>query len=333
MKNIKKYLKPIALLAGTGFTLVNVAAWFHAGKFTAFSKEKELNPVASDLTPLQQARALFTGVHNPRPVNDILPSKPYTTFYVDGPVKLECWHMKVDKPLGTIIIFHGYGGCKSSMVERAEALYDMGYDIILMDFSGSGGSEGNITTIGYKESKQVKAIFEHQKSKDTGPIILYGVSMGAVAIMKAIQDNQIEPDAIIVECPFGTMYKTTCARFRNMNIPSFPFAGLLLFWGSIRSNFPAFSHKPCEYAKAIKCPVLHLFGEKDDKVSIEETVEIFKNFAGPKRLKTYPQAGHESYLINYRQEWTNDVANFLADYVDQKQPGSREGESRGSMND
>lgn len=46
--------------------------------------------------------------------------------------------------------------------------------------------------------------------------------MGAVAIMKAIQDDKLACDGIILEAPFGTMYETVASRFKNMGLPTWP---------------------------------------------------------------------------------------------------------------
>ena len=43
----------------------------------------------------------------------------------------------------------------------------------------------------------------------------------------------------------------------------------------------------------------------------EEIDEIFANIKGIKTLKTYKNAGHENYLIKYKEEWTKDVSSFL----------------------
>lgn len=75
--------------------------------------------------------------------------------------------------------------------------------------------------------------------------------MGAVAVMKAVGGQGVQPAGIIIECPFGSMYKTVCARFKMMNAPTFPMAGLLVFWGGIENGFWAFGHNPIEYAKSI----------------------------------------------------------------------------------
>ncbi len=225
---------------------------------------------------------------------------------------IECWSLKTDSSKGTVIIFHGYGGNKYSMLDKAEEFLKMGYNTLLVDFMGSGGSEGNQTTIGYKEALQVKTAFDFLTNNGESNIILFGTSMGAASILRAIHKHDIKPSAIILECPFGSLYKTTAARFKKMGVPSFPMAGLLVFWGGVQNGFWGFSHKPVVYATSVKCPALLLHGEKDEKVSADEIRSIFKNLNGKKELKFYPDAGHENYLLKYQSEWRADVGNFLS---------------------
>lgn len=140
-----------------------------------------------------------------------------------------------------------------------------------------------------------------------------GSSMGAAAILRYIQCYpNAQPDGIILECPFGTMYETVCARFRMMRFPSFPMAGLLLFWGGAENGFNAFSHNPSDYAKAVKCPSLLLYGAKDDRVTLKETNDVFNNLGGAKRLKIFPLAGHNISLQEYGQEWVQQVDRFMS---------------------
>ena len=164
---------------------------------------------------------------------------------------------------------------------------------------GSGTSGGNTTTIGYKESQEVKDGYEFIKAKGEANIFLYGSSMGAVAIMKSISDDHITPRAIIIECPFATMYETVAIRFKNVGIPTFPMAHLLMFWGGAENGFWAYGHNPVEYAKGIHCPVLLQYGEKDERVARNETDRIFANLHQSKQLITYPLAGHDDYHRQY----------------------------------
>ena len=129
--------------------------------------------------------------------------------------------------------------------------------------------------------------------------------------MKALNDYNIQPNGIIIECPFGSMYETVCARFKTMHIPTFPMASLLVFWGGVQNNFWAFGFKPTEYAKKITCPTLLLYGLQDPNVSKEEIDKIYSNLNGRKELRTYSKAGHDNYLTQYKADWTKDVKKFI----------------------
>ncbi len=312
-KNIIKRLCWTLLIV---FVLMNIIAIFHAYKFTHFINNSIAQTKSPDkLSALAKIQALCFGVNNPRPANKTIPSTAFETILLQSNVKTECWYVhnssSPDTSKGTIIICHGYGGEKSSMLDKAAIFNNIGYNTFLVDFMGSGGSEGNVTTIGYKEAEQVKTAYEFIKNKEHKKIFLFGTSMGAVAIMKAINDYDINPAGIILECPFGSMYQTVCARFKNMNAPTFPMAGLLVFWGGIENGFWAFSHNPTQYAKNINCPTLLMYGEKDKNVSRQEIDNIFNNIPSQKILRTYLQAGHENYLKKYQPEWTSDVKAFL----------------------
>ncbi len=310
---LKKIIKRIGWGLLIIFILLNIIAFFHAYKFTHFGDNtlvRTRDP--KELTFIRRIKSLAFGINNPRPTNGQFPTKPFETIRLKSNKTIECWLMKTENAKGTVVLFHGFAGEKSSLMEKSDIFQELGYNTLLVDFMGSGGSEGNQTTIGFFEAAEVKTCFDYLKSSGENKIYLWGTSMGAVAIMKAIRDYNIQPTGIMIECPFGSMYETVCARFRLMNAPTFPMAGLLVFWGGLQNNFWAFGHNPTEYAKNITCPTLLLYGELDNKVSRAEIDEIFANIKAEKVLKTYPLAGHENYLGKYEREWKTDITNFLS---------------------
>lgn len=312
MQKRKRILKKGLVLIIIIFIGLNIIAYFHAYKFTHFdinSIEKTGNP--KELTTIEKTKTLIFGVNNPKRLNKTLPTQNFETIILNSDKRIECWNIKTINSKGTVILFHGYGGEKSSLLDKSNIFLNLGYNTLLVDFMGSGASSGNQTTIGFHESKQVKESIEYLKKQGEKNIYLFGTSMGAVAILKAIDEFNLEPKGIIIECPFGSMYKTVCARFKTMNAPTFPMAGLLMFWGGIQNGFWAFGHNPSEYAKNTYCPTLLMYGEKDEKVSRQEINEIFKNLKGKKQLELYSKAGHENYLIKYNEQWTNNVSAFL----------------------
>jgi uncharacterized protein len=313
----KKYFKRTVWFLSLLFLSMNVVAYFHAYKFTHFADTAvEKTPSPEQLSTFSKIKTLLTGVNNPRPTNKpVVESVAFETIILQSNKRIECWYSKssqtVDSIKGTVAIFHGYSGEKSSMVDKAEEFHKLGYNTILVDFMGSGGSEGNQTTLGYKEAEQVKTVYEYLSAQGEQNIYLFGTSMGAVAILKAIHDYNIKPEKIIIECPFGSMYQTTCARFRIMKAPIFPMAGLLVFWGGVQNGFWAFGHNPVKYASGVDSPTLLLYGENDKNVSRGEIDAIFANLNCKKTLKTYKLAGHENYLLKYKNQWVADVSSFL----------------------
>ncbi len=294
------------------FILLNILAAVHAYRFTHFTKGEKHPIRVNKLSFNDKLKLIFTGIDNPRPVNKTTPSRPFEKVRLQSNVKLECWMINADTPKGTVILFHGYTGEKSGMLDKADEFLKMGYNTMLVDFMGAGGSEGNEVTLGYKEAREVKDVFYYVLQHQKGNVYLLGTSMGAAAILGAISTYHIQPKAIIIECPFATMYQAVKARFRLLHMPAFPMAEMLMFWGGIENDFWAWGHNPKDYAKSVECPVLYLYGGKDDRVGIEETKQVYETLHCAKAIKCYPLAGHEDYLLKYKKEWSQDVAGFLS---------------------
>ena len=295
------------------FVLTNVLAAMHAWRFTHFTDSRAPRKTVEQMSVGDKALALISGAPNPRPENTRTPTVPYETITLQSARKLECWYIPAEKAKGDVAVFHGYGGCKSNMLDKAAIFREAGYNVLLADFAGTGGSEGNQTTIGWKEADDVKVCYDYLRRRHDGDsIILFGPSLGAVAILRAVSDKGVQPAGIIIECPYGTLYETICARFRMMHLPAFPLARVLQFWGGVENGFNAFELNPSEFAKKARCPALLFYGEQDDRVTRKEIDAVYGNLAGKKKLVLLPRAGHNNYLDEYRAEWTGAVREFLS---------------------
>lgn len=312
-KNIKRILRVFTGI----FLLLNLIAGFHAYKFTHYDPSvKQGMPDGQKLSFYQKMAMLFTGVDNPRPQIDSLPTVPYQTILLPGQKDIECWLVRSGNNVpgkGTVILFHGYGSCKSSLIGRAMVFRKLGYQCLLVDFHGSGNSRGNRTTIGYYESETVKECVHFIKNQGENNIVLFGNSLGAAAIMKACADEALPVKYLILECPYGSLLQTVKNRFHILGLPGSPMAEILCFWGGALNGFNAFGLSPQEYAKKINCPVLLLWGAKDMKVTRAETNHIFQNLNGPKNLCIFENAGHDDFLKNDAPLWVNTTTEFLAD--------------------
>jgi dipeptidyl aminopeptidase/acylaminoacyl peptidase len=214
-------------------------------------------------------------------------------------------------------MFHGYATAKSSILPEAAAFHKMGYDVFMIDFRGSGGSSLSETSIGYYESNDVAASAQFvEKNFGWKNLIFYGQSMGSVAILKAVNDEKINPSSIIIESVYDKTLSTVNNRFNSMNIPSFPSSYFLVFWGSIIEKFNGFSHNPLDYAKNVDCPIMFLHGDSDPRATLDQARNVYEQIQSEKQLIVFKNAGHESLYISNPQKWNAAVLGFIQNTSD-----------------
>lgn len=303
------------LFIATVVAAVNIVAYRHAHAMMVFVDAGGKTPAAIHMSRGQKLLVLLTGVRLPHIVNPVTPASRQLDYSVvripTNDSFVEVWTITAKSSRGNILMFHGYGASKSSLLNAAVPLHQLGYNVTLVDFPGYGGSPGSMTTIGYREAESVKAAFDWSQSNSSGPIVLYGVSMGAASVMRVVGVLGVSPDAVILEAPFDRLSTTTGHRFVEMGLPAFPFTQLLLYWGGRIAGMDAFSHNPVEYAAHIQCPTLLMAGGKDRYVHLTETEAVFSALAGPKTLKVFDGLGHQDFSQGEPKQWRTEVALFL----------------------
>ncbi len=315
---MKKWVKRFGWSLFILFVLLNISCAFQAYHLTHFYT----NIPAQDLNDTgfgTKLQAALFGMEIPKSkVVDSL-SIPHQNIKIkteDG-LTLAGWfidNLPDDSALGkgTILMFHGHASSRSGIITEAQAFYHLGYRVLMIDFRAHGESDGNVCTIGYQESKDVKAAYDYIAAKGEKNIILYGISLGAATAMKAVSDYNLHPSKMILEMPFGSLLDAVEGRLKIMGLPAEPLSVLLTFWGGTEQGFWAFSHKPEEYAKKIHCPVLLQWGKNDPRVSEKETDIIFSNLASAeKTVIKYDGAGHESLCKNSPGKWMENISGFL----------------------
>ena len=104
--------------------------------------------------------------------------------------------------------------------------------------------------------------------------------MGGAAILRAVAQLRVNPDAVIIESTFDSLLSTAKNRFTTMGLPTFPFAQLLVFWGAIQEGYNGFALNPADYATHVRCPVLMFQGGNDPRVTNAQAENLFNHLAG-----------------------------------------------------
>ena len=298
--------------------LINISAAFHAYRFTHYYDDDKIrNQESSQGKPLLLTWRMMTGKKLARSLINYYPTIPYDTVQLttNNGIKLEAWYMKADSAKGTVILFHGLNSNKGNVLAEAFEFISFSYNVMLVDLRAHGNSGGKISTIGSKESEEVKLAYDHILKKGEKNIVLWGMSLGAVIITKAIWQYDIQPQKIILEMPFDRLQDHIKARARISGFPGEPFGFFVTFWTGTEQGFWGYNHRTSRYVKKISCPVLLQWGNSDEYVLKNETERIFAaTGSSKKKLEIYEGAGHAPLLASDPVKWERTVTEFLNDF-------------------
>lgn len=304
------------------FLWLNVVAYLHARAMTHFVPSGMRTGSPESLPLLRKAAVLVAGVTVPKPCNTVSPEsiglESETHRFVGGCGEIEAWYIPREESRGIVLMFHGYASCKSVILPEAKVFHEMGYSTVLVDFRACGGSAGTDTSIGVYEADDVAAAYEYVREHwSDQPVVLFGQSMGGAAVLRAVAVHDLQPAAIVLECPFDRLIATVKNRFSVMGLPSFPFAQLLVFWGGVQQGFDGFGHNPMDYAREVSAPTLLLYGGRDRMVRPAEAERVFECLAGAKAAEQFSELGHESYVARETDRWRDAISSFLEVHVRQ----------------
>jgi dipeptidyl aminopeptidase/acylaminoacyl peptidase len=317
VKSVKRILRSVAWIVAVIFIMLNVLAYHHAGSFFFYSESGERTPAPENLTWRQKFSVLINGIHVPKPRKHSSPDSVglrYENVQVPGRdgMMLAGWIIPAAMPGKTAVLFHGYSSEKSGILPEAVRFSEMGYQVLMVDFPGSGDSPGNMTSLGILEADDVASVYEWART--TWPddrIVLYGHSMGGAAVMRSMAQNGVKPDAAIVEAVFDTLLNAIRYRFHLLHAPSFPAAEILLFWGSFQLGANGFTHDVVQYAESIDSPVMIIHGKNDNRASWSRARLVYEALNGRTSFLLIEGAGHVNPCLSDPEKWRQAVASFL----------------------
>lgn len=306
-----------AIIVAVLFVALNAVFYLEARAMTHYAPVDARGTRMSELKGWKWVRTVLAGPTVRRQINHKTPADLGLAFEVRRfpgahGIELEAWRVpgRRDKA-PAVLMFPGYGASKDTLLPAAKEFATMGCELWLVDPHGIGGSAGNETSIGYHEAEDVAAAFRQAREVSTGrPVVLYGPSMGAVAILGAVHRGLVQPDALVLECPFDRFTNVIGVRVVRLGLPRFPFAEGVAFWAGVQQGFNPFTHNPAEYARSVRCPVLLLQGERDETVGLRYVREVSRSLA-PGSCEFIPDGGH-SFLVEYSADvWRRSVRGFV----------------------
>jgi pimeloyl-ACP methyl ester carboxylesterase len=161
----------------------------------------------------------------------------------DG-VPLKGWWVPAPQPRGTVVLVHGLNRSRIEMVKKVPFLHARGWNALLFDLRHHGASGGAVSSFGYFEKADAHAAVDLARSRSGGPVVLWGVSLGAAtAVLAAAEDPGVA--GVICDSSYRSLTDTvthhlTLARswrWWMRVVPAWPVGAEVLYWIGRRGGF------------------------------------------------------------------------------------------------
>jgi uncharacterized protein len=235
-----------------------------------------------------------------------------------------------DNAKATILICHGFMCDRYDVGILRKVFKKSQFNVMTFDFRAHGEeSAGQYCTFGRDECLDVIAAAQflrnHPALQDT-PLFVYGFSMGAVSSIEAqalSEENLF--DAMLLDCPFDSSEKVIQSGLKGLkcclfgyefDLPGKDFLQKNAFHPyvqalvkavlktvaqmdatGINTNFcPLY---PSESVKKIYVPIFFIHCKNDQKVTVEQIMNVYENAPGYKRLwLTNGRRHYDSFFYN-----------------------------------
>ncbi len=219
---------------------------------------------------------LFWMTVHPQKINSGETPKKYKLAYenvsltsFDG-TKLTGWYLPAKKPTNkAILMLHGYPMDKGDLLPTA-TLFEINFNILLVDLRGMGQSGGTMATFGVKEQKDLKFAVNFLESKGNTGVGVFGYSEGgSIGLLAASQDKRIH--AVAEYGAFADLPGLVQNQYKKLGILDKPMARLITFWEWL---FFGSLPNPVQAAEKITAHVLAIHNQGDEVVPFAQAQEL-----------------------------------------------------------
>jgi len=228
------------------------------------------------------------------------------------------WWADAGRGTPVVLLVHGLGADRSSMVPRAELLKKSGMSSLMIDLQGEGETKGDAITMGFRESKDVMAARDWIRVKAPGQKIgVIGTSLGGASVLLAPQPAGF--DAVVLEAVFPRIGRAVENRIRmQLGVLAPVLTPLLLVQLEPRLHISVSDLEPIRGIGKLGAPVLVAAGSQDQRTTLEESRELFSAAASPKSIWIVEGAKHEDLLAYDPRGYEERVVGFLRQYLGQE---------------
>lgn len=257
----------------------------------------------------------FMSIHPPRFYDKDIPSNyglkyENVSFITSDKIKIKAWLMTSEKANGTVIIGHGYPFDKGNILPVAKFLYP-DYNLLFYDHRYFGESEGQISTVGIKETEDVKAaVMFVRESFPKQPIALYGFSLSASAMLMSKE----KVNAIIADSAYADLKLMVKHVYSIFGPLKWPFITTTNILTKIIFGVHPEDVSPAQAVRNSTVPIFVIHGEKDSQIPVESAY-ILKESNPDIEILIVPGVDHGYAHAMLKDEYERKIKEFLKKHM------------------
>ncbi|HUP01887.1 MAG TPA: alpha/beta fold hydrolase [Gemmatimonadota bacterium] len=260
--------------------------------------------------------------------------EPVELETADG-VALEGWFLPRPSSRRVVVAMHGYRGNKAQILGISSYLWRAGFNVLLFDFRGRGGSQRAPFSMGCWEVEDLVAALEEASARvEDATIGLLGYSVGGAVAILGGSDPRVA--AIVVDSSFPSqraVLESVAARDARRVFGTRLDGRLFLpavEWWHRRMGKPAFDDIAPEAALPVLegTPILFIHGTRDGIVPLVLAERLVAAAREPHETWFVNGASHCGAYFLDRETYCTRVAAFFSRHLGREKPNPARGEVR-----
>ena len=300
-------------------SLASLAKTFFLANFTRYEKGEEREDTVVDAMAEEHGERMDAVIEGREFIRS-LSFEEVTIKSKDGLTLYARLYVNPDPCGRTVLMMHGFRSSPTlDMAGGFPHFYKQGYHILLPDERAHGKSEGAYITFGVNEQDDTARWASYLSGRFPDmPLVLFGISMGATAVLLSAGNCVLPPNVrcVVADCGFTSPYDEFNFVVRTRT--SAPTKILLYLTDKYCRRHAGFGFRDASTVDAMeKCkyPVLFIHGRADDLVPIACSEAASQACAAPHETFFVEKAHHAESFLYDREGYLSHVDAFIEKYI------------------